>query len=436
MKRIVLLTITLLTAMMATAQSKFYVCEKFDSDDFNIADKEFFFNEDRTQVTIGNSTYDVADIDSIVFEKPYFPCVQILWDGDTNNATVTVDPSIKGISYNVKGGHVTITSTNTTSEILYVLTGVSADGSLTLNGDYKLTIHLDSLTLASTKGAAIDIECGKRIELKLMKNTVNTLTDCSYGTQKAALYTKGHLEIKGKGTLNVTGNTKHAIAAKEYLQLKSSLGTLNILGAVSDGLHCGRGSMLAADAEDCRFIMNGGTVNIAGCGSDCVDADDYGSMFINGGTLNMEISQEDGNGLKCDSCLYMNGGDIQFNVTGISSNAIRTCYEGYYNGGTITGTVVSNGSKGIRGRADSTNTVYHKDRSGNLFFNGTDVNLTVSGGTNTATASSCMGIRTDKNLTQTAGDLTTTVTNDQAIGISIRTNDNWEGGTRNGEEKQ
>ena len=172
MKRIVLLTITLLTAMMATAQSKFYVCEKFDSDDFNIADKEFFFNEDRTQVTIGNSTYDVADIDSIVFEKPYFPCVQILWDGDTNNATVTVDPSIKGISYNVKGGHVTITSTNTTSEILYVLTGVSADGSLTLNGDYKLTIHLDSLTLASTKGAAIDIECGKRIELKLMKNTV------------------------------------------------------------------------------------------------------------------------------------------------------------------------------------------------------------------------------------------------------------------------
>ena len=256
-----------MTTLMASAQSKFYVCEKFDSDDFQIADKEFLFNEDRTQVTIGNTTYDVADIDSIVFEKPSFPCVKILWDGSTNNATVTVDPSIKGVTYTTNGGHVTITSTNTTSEILYVLSGVSTNGSLTLNGDYKLTMHLDSLTLTSTKGAAIDIECGKRIELKLIKNTVNTLTDCSNGSQKAALYTKGHLEIKGKGALNVTGNTKHAIAAKEYLQLKSSLGTLNILGAPSDGLHCGRGSMLAADAEDCRFIMNGGSVNIANCGS-------------------------------------------------------------------------------------------------------------------------------------------------------------------------
>ena len=420
-----------MTTLMASAQSKFYVCEKFDSDDFQIADKEFLFNEDRTQVTIGNTTYDVADIDSIVFEKPSFPCVKILWDGSTNNATVTVDPSIKGVTYTTNGGHVTITSTNTTSEILYVLSGVSTNGSLTLNGDYKLTMHLDSLTLTSTKGAAIDIECGKRIELKLIKNTVNTLTDCSNGSQKAALYTKGHLEIKGKGTLNVTGNTKHAIAAKEYLQLKSSLGTLNILGAPSDGLHCGRGSMLAANAEDCRFIMNGGTVNIANCGSDCVDADDYGSMYINGGTLNMEISQEDGNGLKCDSCLYMNGGDIQFNVIGISSNAIRTCYEGYYNGGTITGTVASNGSKGIRGRADSSNaTVYNKDRSGNLFFNGTDVNLTVSGGTNVATASSCWGIRSDKNLYQTAGDITVTVTNTQATGISVKGANEKTGGTQ------
>lgn len=428
MKRIILLAVVVLTALMASAQSKFYVCEKFDSDDYQIADKEFFYNEDRTQVTIGNDTYNVADIDSIVFTKPNFPCVNIVWNG--TSATVTVSPSIKGVTYTTKGGHVTVTSTNTSEEILYVLSGTSDDGSLTLNGDYKLTIHLDSLTLTSQKGAAIDIECGKRIELKLMKGSVNTLADCSNGAQKAALYTKGHLEIKGKGTLNVTGNTKHAIAAKEYLQLKSSTGTINILGAVGDGLHCGRGSSLASEAEDCRFIMNGGTVNIAGCGSDCVDADDYGSMYINGGTLNLDISQVDGNGLKCDSCLYMTGGDITMNITGEASNGIRTCYEGYYNGGTISGTVGSNGSKGIRGRADSANTVYNKDHSGNLFFNGTNVTLTVSGGTYAATASSCWGIRADKNLYQTAGDLTVTVTNTQATGISVKGSNEKTGGTQ------
>ena len=430
MKKILIAAIFAALQIAATAQTKLYVCEKFDYDSYNTTDSEFEFNADKTEFTIDDDTYEVADIDSILFEKPEFPCVKVVWGG--NSATVNIDSSITGVTASTSGGHVTITSTNTTDEILYVLEGASTDGSLTLNGSYKLTIHLNGLTLHSTKGAAIDIECGKRIELKMLKGTINTLSDCSNGEQKAALYTKGHLEIKGKGTLNVTGNSKHAIAAKEYLQLKSSTGTINILGAASDGIHCGKGSKLATDAENCQFIMNGGTVNISNCLSDCIDADDYGSMHINGGTLNMDISQEDGCGLKCDSIIYMTAGDITFNITstGLDSHGIRSCYTSYFDGGTITGIVAANGSKGIRGRANSTNTVYNSTNSGNLYFNGTDVNLTVSGGQNTTTNSNCWGIRADKNLYQTAGDLTVTVTNSAAVGISVKGTNSKTGGTQ------
>lgn len=431
MKKILLATLCATLQLAASAQTKLYICDKFDSDSYDLSDAEFEFNDDKTEFTIDDDTYEVEDIDSIVFTKPTFPCVRVTWDGD--DATISIDSSISGVTYSKSGGHVTITSTNTTDEILYVLEGSSSDGSLVINGSYKLTIHLNGLTLHSTKGGAIEITSGKRIAMKLLKGTVNTLSDCSNGEQKAAFYTKGHLEIKGKGTLNVTGNTKHALQAREYLKIKASTGEINILGAVNDGIHCGKGSFYADDAEHCQFIMNGGTVNISNCGSDCIDSDDYSSMFINGGTLTMDISQEDGCGLKCDSCLYMTGGDITFTIpsTGLDSHGIRSGCTGYYNGGTITGTVAANGSKGVRARKNtSSTTVYSATLSGDLYFNGTDVNLTVSGGKNTSTSSNCWGVRADKNLYQTDGDITVTVENSEAVGISVSGTNSKTGGTQ------
>jgi hypothetical protein len=289
-------------------------------------------------------------------------------------------------------------------------------------------MHLKGLQLTNPKGAAIDIECGKRIEMKLMKDTENTLADGSGGSQKAALYCKGHLEIKGKGTLNVTGNTKHAIGVKEYLQLKQSTGTINILGAVSDGLHCGKASRAADDWENCRFIMNGGTVNIANCGGDCVDADDYGSVYMNGGTLDMTVSQNSGNGVKCDSIMRMTGGVIKMNVTGTTSDGIQHNYHSYFSGGTIEGTISGNGSMGIYAKrtTKTTDTVL---KGGDIYFQGTDVNLTVSG-ESTATADDCIGIAVDGNYTQTAGNVHVTLGSPDAIGIDVLGTTTVTGGTK------
>ena len=430
MRNYVFAVLSCLTFLSAFGQEKFYVCEKYDSEGYNILSsdsvfKEFVFSDDLTEVKIGNDTYNVADIDSIVFTAPQFPCVNIVWDG--SSATVTVDPSITGISYAIKGGHVVITSTNVKDEILYVLSGSSSDGSLTLNGSYKLTMHLNGVSLTSKKGAALDIECGKRVEMKLMKGTENTFVDSSNGSQKAALYCKGHLEVKGKGILNVTGNTKHAIGVKEYLQFKPSTGTINVLGAVGDGIHCGKASKAADEWENCRFIMNGGTVNVAGCGGDCIDADDYGSMYINDGTIDMKVSQERGNGLKCDSILRMTGGVIKMEVTGTTSDGIQHNYHSYFSGGTIEGIVSGNGSMGIYSKktTKTTDTVL---KGGDVYFQGTDVTLEVSGET-TPTADECIGIAVDGNYTQTAGSIHVKVSSPDAKAYDVLGSVTVTGGT-------
>lgn len=427
MKKILICVIGLLGVLIPIQAQNVYVCSGYGYDIYSLDDVgDMTFSSSSGSMTIGSETYDVDDIDSITFIEPKFPTVEVVYSGTT--ASVTIPSSITGVTCSSgTDSHVVLTSNTSDTEYLYTVSGSSTNGSLTINGDYKLSLKLAGLTLKSGSGAAIDIECGKRIDVYLKEGTENTLTDYANGVQKGALYTKGHAEFKGSGTLNVTGNTKHAICAKEYIVLKSSLGTINILGAVSDGIHCGKAE--AGNANN-YFQMNGGTVNIAKCAGDCIDPDDYGCMIIKGGTLNLAIAQLEGTGMKCDSIFTMTGGNIGFIASGIASEAIRCTYHAYFNGGTISGNVTANGSRGIRGK----NTTKYTDttlKGGYLDFNGTNVNLNVSGGTYTAEGLKCFGIKADLTLKQTAGDLTVTVTNTAATDVKATT-DSWIGGTRNG----
>lgn len=423
-----------------TPAQKFYICEGYDDEDYNLEKHgEMIFSPDGTTLTIDKDVYNIADIDSITFSKPKFPSVDVHWEGET--ATVTVDPSITGVTYTIKGGHVTIITPKVyDKELLYVLSGTSDNGSIYIRSDYKMRVNLNGVSLTNPDSAAANFACGKRVEVKLMKETVNYFADgkaASEDHHKAAFYCKGHLEIKGHGTLNVKGMTKHALAAKEYLEIKRSTGTINILGAVSDGIHCGKGGNAKVeqdyDPEDNYFIMNGSDttyINISNCGGDCIDSDDYGSMMINGGVITMNISQIDGNGLKCDSIIYMDGGKIVANITGQVSNGVRSAYDMYLRGGTIECNITGNGSKGIRGRR-LTAAAYTVLRGGNIHFEGTNVKMTVAGGTYTTDSSNCQGIRAEYYLYQTGGDIDITVTNSEASAIYAKS-DKWDGvsGTR------
>lgn len=426
MKRILTSIIALVAfASIASAQQKIYVCEGFRYHTHEITSTDdIVFSTDGLEVTIAeDETYELSEIDSITFAEPQYPRVDIVYNGAS--ATVNVSPSVKGVTYSINGAKVTLNSSTTTEEYLYSVSGKSSNGSLIINGDYKLTVELAGLDLTNTSGPAIDIECGKRIGVILKKGTVNNLADGKSGDHKGAFYTEGHPEFEGGGTLNVTGNTKHAICAKEYLQFKKSTGTVNILKAVSDGIHCGKGKK---NDDNSHFIINGGEINVNNAGTDCIDADDYGCMYINGGTLNLNVTASDGTGLKCDSIIRMTDGVINVNVLGPLSEGIRTNYAAYFDGGTINATVASDGSKGIRAKK-CTKTTDMVLNGGFLYFNGTNVDMTVSGKTYVSDATACAGIRSDRDFTQTAGDITITMESTDATALVVKGTENRTGGT-------
>jgi len=279
--------------------------------------------------------------------------VEVTYDGQ--EVKIENPYFLQGVSFSIDGAYVTETNLNTTNEIATVLSGSTQDGSFTYEGSYKTTIELDGVDIISQRGAAIDIECGKRVALDVKRESVNTLVDAANGEQKAALYCKGHLEIDKAGTLNVTGKTAHAIAAKEYIKLKKSEGKINVLGAVKDGIHCKQ-----------YYMGNGFEVNISNVGGDGIQAeldgtpnsDEIvdGTIIINGGTYTITNSTNGwkegtethtAKGLNADGNMQLNAGTITISMSGSGGKGIRV--EGTYTQGTEDGegptlTVTTTGS--------------------------------------------------------------------------------------------
>lgn len=303
------------------------------------------------------------------------------------NAVVTIPKNKEQwLTATVEGAHVTITNTNEEEEMLFELCGAAENASFTYVGTYKCKIRLNGVSLTSDKGAALDILCGKRIDLLLADGTENTLSDAATGDQKSALHCKGHLEIGGGGTLNVSGNAKHAISTNEYLKIKSSAGVINIKKAASDALHVGQ-----------YFMMNGGKLNILenltadGIQVDATDnpADTLnGQVIIKAGEIAINVSGQDCKGIKTGSDVAgAKGGDVTIT------------------GGTLNINANGNGSRGIQTDA---NMLIAATTATTL------ININANGGLCTLPECSddphrCMGIKVDGNLTVTGG--TTNVTN-------------------------
>lgn len=242
--------------------------------------------------------------------------VKVTFQG--NSARVDVG-SAQGITSKVNGANVFLTNKNVTKETEVVLSGSSPNGSLTYNGSYKCRITLNGVKLTSGVAEPLDIQCGKRVELFLADGTTNSLTDAAKGEHDACLYCKGHLEIDGGGTLEISGNARHAISTKEYLKVKKSTCVLNIRKSSGDAIHAGQ-----------YFQMNGGTLNVSGMKGDGIQAEMTkdkadelnGQLIIAGGTLNMTVAANDTKGLKSDRNLTISGGKVQVNVTGAGSKGI------------------------------------------------------------------------------------------------------------------
>jgi hypothetical protein len=293
--------------------------------------------------------------------------VEVVYNGTT--ATVAVADNVaQYLEVTQSGAHVSITqSADLASEITYKLSGTSTDGEFYMSGSYKATLELNGLTLTNVtpvySGAAIHIQNGKRINVKVITGTTNTLVDAASGSQKGCLYVKGHAEFKQQGTLNVVGNVKHAIKAGEYISVKNA--TLNVTSAVGDGISCNQ-----------YFLMESGTINISGTSDDGIQCDldgdtptgetadhedeDSGNMYITGGTITINCAAIAAKGLKSAGDIFISS-DPVINVTtsgkgtwdeddletkaacGISADGNISI-----SGGTLTLTSTGSGGKGMK----------------------------------------------------------------------------------------
>lgn len=353
------------------------VAYSFNTEDTGVMN----YTEGKTLTILGHD-FDLAEVDRINVKNYLVEENTVLVEFSESTALVSISGNIMDyVGAEVTGAHVVINqsdevSDKTCGEITYILKGKSSDGSLTLNGSFKSTIELQGLELTNPSGAAIDIENGKRIELSSKNGTVNTLIDGKGGKQKAAVYCKGHLELKGKGTLNVIGNTGHAIAAKEYVELKNC--TVNIDGAVKDGINCTQ-----------YFLMESGTLNITGTGDDGIqvdfkdtegsrDEEDTGSITISGGTVNVGITAAAAKCFKSEGDFTISGGDLTADTSGPgiwdesktktkASACIGADGNAFVEGGKLTLSASGGGGKGI-------------SCDGEFVMKGGDLNVTTSGG--------------------------------------------------------
>ena len=256
--------------------------------------------------------------------------VEVSFSGTT--ATVSVASNISSyITNQSSGSHVKLVQSadfqgNSTGEITYILSGTSTNGEFYLEGSYKCTVELQGLTLTNPSGPALNIQNGKRVKVSAKSGTTSTLADGANEEYNGCLHCKGHTEFKGKGTLNVIGNSRHAIYSKEYVEVKNI--TLNITQAVKDGIHCKE-----------YFLMESGTVSIKGVEDDGIQVElssdaqtgqtsghedeNSGNFYMEDGTLNIAVLDYGGEHVKVDGTTTYGGGTRNFTTTATAINDLQ-----------------------------------------------------------------------------------------------------------------
>ena len=391
------------------------------------------YNATGDSVTIMNKKLAVSDITAMKVDDSSMSddSVSVVYDGAS--AKIYVAGNIaQYLTPAVSGAHVNIAAAETLArEITYNLSGTSTDGEFYMSGSYKATVELDGLTLKNqnpvTSGAAVHIQNGKRIDVKVISGTENTLEDAATGSQKACLYVKGHAEFKQKGTLNVIGNVKHGIKTGEYMTVKKA--TINVTSAVGDGISCSQ-----------YFLMESGEINISGTGDDGIQCDlegdaataatddqhtdeDTGSFYLEGGQITINC---DGTAVKCIK------GDGDFNISGDAVLTATTTGDGKWDtddletkgascvnvdgninidGGTMTFTSTGSGGAGMK--CDSILTInsgiINIKTTGGLYYNdGTTENLNYTGDTDRVSSNYYTSAKGIKAGTKTESGNTTT----------------------------
>ena len=249
-----------------------------------------------------------------------------------------VDPVVEGVTITIDGNHVTA-SHGSTEGVCYVVTGKTANGSLTIDGKTNFELNLNNADITNPASTAIDIE--SKLNAYLVLTGSNKVTDGTTAddSHKGALYAKGKLFIGGNGSLEVYGTYNNGIHGKSNVVIDKGI-NLYVKSTANHGIKAG------AD-----MFINGGIINVevSANGAKAINCDT--NVTINGGrttaiatgngewevdeTLTYGGDTKAAAGIGCDGIFYMNGGELYAKATGSGGKGIKADLEGYITGGKI-----------------------------------------------------------------------------------------------------
>ena len=297
------------------------------SSDTNSELLTFAVNIDKTTAepaTTAAATYPEASDD--ISRNSFATIVNI----DMSNPTAKEE---NGVTITVEGNDVTA-SHGKTEGVCYVVTGTTADGSLTIDGKTDFELNLNGADITNTRSTAIDIESKQKAFIVLTGS--NKLTDGTSAddSHKGALYAKGKMLISGTGSLEVYGTYNNGIHGKSNIVIDKGV-NLYVKSIANHGIKAG---------DD--LYINGGIINVevSAAGAKGINGDI--DITVNGGrttvvsTSNGKWDDEDletkaSAGIACDSILTINGGELYLMATGSGGKGLKADWEGYINGGKI-----------------------------------------------------------------------------------------------------
>ena len=404
---------------------------------------------DGSTLSVMNKLFALTEVEEMYVDETTVVDNMVSVVYNESSAVVTVAGNVaQYLTITTNGAHVNIAqSEDVVEEITYTLSGSSTDGEFYMSGSYKATVELNGLTLTNTNpvtsGAAVHIQNSKRIKVKVMDGTINTLVDNASGSQKGAFYVKGHPEFSETGVLNVVGNLKHAIKSGEYIELKEA--TLNVTSAQGDGINCAQ-----------YFLMKSGNVNINNVTDDGIQCDiddtevgstgettdhedeDSGNIYLEGGQITINTPGKAAKGIKSEGDLFVKAGTINITTTGhgkwdeedVKTKAaacLGSDAKVVISGGTLTLTSTGSGGKGINCDAAfelSGGEVTIVTKGALYYHNGTTENTNYTGNTDNVNSdyySSSKGVKADGAITISGGKINVSTAGKNAEGIESKT---------------
>ena len=266
-------------------------------------------------------------------DSAYFTTKDQDGDWDTSSATVITltgdGADISGNGAYTNDGNVVITNAG-----YYVVTGSLTDGYISVDAydSSKVFIQLAGVEINCSDDACIRVDQADKVFLTLAQGSQNILTSGSTYTDEAledgtdgAIFAHDDLTINGSGSLTVTAEYRHGIAANDDLVITG--GNITVT-APADGVR-GNDSLRIKDASI--------TVDAGDDGLVTSNEEENGYLYIESGTLNITAADD---AIHTTGEITMAGGDVTITAgdDGIHSDTafyisdgtllINDCYEG------------------------------------------------------------------------------------------------------------